>query len=53
MHDLFEEIFVYTMNHDILRLKEPGYFNLDTIYNRKQCFNYENIEIGNIFPPLK
>jgi hypothetical protein len=53
MHDLFEGICVYTMNHVILRLIELGYFNLDIINNRKQYFNYGNTKIGNIFPPLK
>ena len=53
MHDLFEGICVYTMNHVILRLIDLGYFNLETVNNRKQCFNYGNTEIGNISPPLK
>jgi len=53
MHDLFKGICVYTMNHVILRLIDLGYFNLETVSNRKQCFNYGNTEIGNISPPLK
>lgn len=53
MHDLFEGICIYTMSHVILNLIELNYFTLDTLNNRKQCFNYENTENGNISPPTR
>lgn len=53
MHDLYEGICKYTMSHKILSLIELGYFDIDTLNNRKQYFNYGNSEIGNISPPLK
>lgn len=53
MYDLYEGICIYTMSHIILSLIELGYFDIDTLNNRKQCFNYGNSEIGNISPPLK
>jgi len=53
MHDIFEGVCVYDMCHIILNLIKSGYFNLETLNNRKQHFQYGESEIGNISPPLR
>lgn len=53
MHDIFEGICVYDMSHIILNLIKSEYFNLETLNNRKQYFQYGETEIGNISPLLK
>jgi len=53
IHDIFEDVCVYDMCHIILNLIKLGYFDLETLNNRKQHFQYGESEIGNISPPLK
>lgn len=53
MHDIFEGVGVYNMCHIILTLLKQNYFDLFTLNNRKQSFNYNETEIGNLSPPLK
>lgn len=40
------------MCHIILNLIKAGFFNLETLNNRKQGFNYGESEVGNMSPPL-
>lgn len=53
MHDIFYGVGVYNMCHIILTFLKQNYFDLLTLNNRKQCFNYGETEIGNLSPPLK
>lgn len=52
MHDIYEGICVYNMNHIINHLMKLGFFNLDTLNSRKQGFNYGDTEVGNMSPPI-
>lgn len=53
MHDIYEGIGNYNMCHIILKLIYLKYFNLETLNNRKQHFNYRSSEIGNFSGPIK
>lgn len=52
MHDIYEGICVYNMNHIICNLISLRFFSLETLKKRKQEFNYGNTEIGNMSPPM-
>lgn len=52
MHDIFEGICMYNMNHIICNLINLGFFSLETLNNRKRGFNYGDNEIGNMSPPI-
>lgn len=53
MHDLFEGICHYDLCH-IIRyyIDTAKLFSLETLNSRKMNFNYGQIEIGNISPPI-
>jgi len=53
MHDIYEGICVYNMNHIICNLINLGFFSLETLNSRKQGFNYGDTEIGNMSPSIK
>jgi len=53
MHDIYEGVGNYNMCHIILKLIDLKYFNLETLNNRKQHFNYGTSEIGNLSGPIK
>lgn len=52
MHDIYEGIGNYNMCHIILQLINLKFFNLETLNNRKQHFNYGSSEIGNLSGPI-
>lgn len=52
MHDIFEGICVYNMNHIICQLIKVGYFSLETLSYRKQGFNYDETQVGNMSPQI-
>lgn len=44
MHDIFEGVCVYDMCHIILNLLKSGYFDLETLNNRKQHFQNRRVK---------
>lgn len=53
MHDLFEGICHYDLCHIIkYYIDTAKLFSLETLNSRKMNFNYGQIEIGNISPPI-
>lgn len=52
MHDIYEGIWVYNMNHIICNLINLFFFSLETWNSRKQGFNYGDTEVGNMSPPI-
>lgn len=52
MHDIFEGVCHYDMCHIINKLIEKGYFDLNMLNDRKMSFNYGEIEIDSISPPI-
>lgn len=51
MHDLFEGVCMYNMNHIINHLIQLNFFNLETLNMRKKSFNYGKQKLE-IYPPL-
>lgn len=52
MHDIFEGVCHYDLCHIIKYCIRMSYFDLERLNNRKQMFNYGELEIGNISPVI-
>lgn len=52
MHDVFEGVCHYNMGHILKHFIKKKYFTLEVLNNRKQNFNYGEIEIENMSPSI-